>query len=89
MSCNVLFFRWKRDKENKRITQAGKFVLEFVAIQRSDNKSWALPGVSLQLDLYWSQCAISKRIHCVTGAKNLSPKNAFSRQILTHLFNSK
>lgn len=36
--------RWKRDKDNKKITQAGKFVLEFVAIQRTDNKSWALPG---------------------------------------------
>lgn len=40
--CRV---RWKRNSAGV-LTDRGKKVLEFVAIQRKDNDQWAIPGVS-------------------------------------------
>ncbi|KAK3101394.1 hypothetical protein FSP39_003210, partial [Pinctada imbricata] len=36
--------RWKRDDKGQRMRQDGKYMLEFVAIQRKDNNLWSLPG---------------------------------------------
>lgn len=37
--------RWKRDDNNKKVKGAdGKPILQFVAVQRTDNLEWALPG---------------------------------------------
>ncbi|XP_064594682.1 transient receptor potential cation channel subfamily M member-like 2 isoform X2 [Liolophura sinensis] len=36
--------RWKRSADGKQMMEGGKPVLEFVAVQREDNKQWAFPG---------------------------------------------
>lgn len=37
--------RWKRNEKGEKVQKDGKYILEFVAIQRTDNKEWAIPGV--------------------------------------------
>ena len=38
--------RWKRDAQGKLVKDsAGNKILQFVAVKRSDNGQWALPGV--------------------------------------------
>ncbi len=41
--------RWKTDDKGKKVKdpQTKKFILQFVAIQRSDTGEWAIPGVSI------------------------------------------
>ena len=47
----ILFHRWKRDGAGRivfhHIDPEKRPILEFVAIQRSDTKEWAIPGVSV------------------------------------------
>ena len=43
----ILCDRWKRDDKGEPETDGnGKKKLQFIAIQRQDNKEWAIPGVS-------------------------------------------
>ena len=37
--------RWMRSNSKEIVREGGKPVLQFVSIQRSDNKEWAIPGV--------------------------------------------
>ncbi|XP_052253945.1 transient receptor potential cation channel subfamily M member-like 2 isoform X3 [Dreissena polymorpha] len=39
-----LVTRWKMDEGGNRVVQEGKPVMEFVAVLRTDNQQWALPG---------------------------------------------
>lgn len=54
---------------------AGKKVLEFVAIQRRDNSQWAIPGVSL------NYCKPS-RDHSLIRSKGWRPKLQLLLQLL-------
>ena len=38
--------RWKRDSDGGKVEKDGLPVAQFIAVQRRDNKEWALPGVS-------------------------------------------
>ncbi len=38
--------RWRRDGSGERVVRGDRPVLEIVAVQRKDNREWALPGVS-------------------------------------------
>lgn len=46
--------RWKLDDNGKKVKDPNskKFILQFVAIQRSDTNEWAIPGVSAHFYLY-------------------------------------
>jgi hypothetical protein len=46
-AADPIITRWKRDAGNKPVYMEGKKVLEFVAVERTDSKQWALPGVSM------------------------------------------
>ena len=49
ISKTVHVSRWKRDINGDKVYSKGeskKPILEFVSIQRSDTKEWAIPGVS-------------------------------------------
>ncbi|XP_053372803.1 transient receptor potential cation channel subfamily M member-like 2 [Mercenaria mercenaria] len=41
--------RWKKSADGTKVMKEGKPVLEFVAVLRSDNQMWALPGAILPL----------------------------------------
>ena len=43
------------DDNGKRMVEDGKPLLEFVAINRRDNKQWALPGVTIRMQYIKSQ----------------------------------
>ena len=48
-----MVYRWKRDRKTGEIMKvAGKKKLEFLAIQRTDNKEWAIPGVRTSQYMY-------------------------------------
>lgn len=49
-----MVYRWKRDRKTGEIMKvAGKKKLEFLAIQRTDNKEWAIPGVRTSTCTPW------------------------------------
>ena len=54
--CRV---RWKRNSAGV-LTDRGKKVLEFVAIQRKDNDQWAIPGVSADQSKLETQCELDR-----------------------------
>ncbi|XP_060069436.1 ADP-ribose pyrophosphatase, mitochondrial-like isoform X2 [Ylistrum balloti] len=44
-AADPIVTRWLRDVDNKKVKgEDGKDILQFVAVQRSDNKQWAIPG---------------------------------------------
>uniref|UniRef100_UPI0031F5DB14 TRPM2 chanzyme n=1 Tax=Salpingoeca rosetta (strain ATCC 50818 / BSB-021) TaxID=946362 RepID=UPI0031F5DB14 len=43
-AADTVVTRWKRSPDGSILERDGKKVLEFVAIQRQDNKMWAIPG---------------------------------------------
>ncbi|EGD73753.1 nudix-type domain-containing protein 9 isoform b [Salpingoeca rosetta] len=43
-AADTVVTRWKRSSDGSILERDGKKVLEFVAIQRMDNKMWAIPG---------------------------------------------
>ena len=46
-AADLIVTRWKRNILGKReISMSGKPILQFVAIQRTDTKEWAIPGVN-------------------------------------------
>ncbi|XP_052244809.1 transient receptor potential cation channel subfamily M member-like 2 isoform X3 [Dreissena polymorpha] len=47
LAGDPLVSRWKMDEGGNRVVQEGKPVLEFVAVLRTDNQQWALPGAIL------------------------------------------
>ncbi|XP_059176213.1 ADP-ribose pyrophosphatase, mitochondrial-like [Physella acuta] len=43
-AADPIVTRWKRNEKGEKLQKDGKYILEFVAVQRTDNKEWAIPG---------------------------------------------
>lgn len=52
-AADPIITRWKKDNSGNKITHpvSGKHILQFVAIKRKDCGEWAIPGVSIKLDV--------------------------------------
>ena len=50
-AADPIVTRWKRDANGKKVKhESGKYILEFVCIQRRDTKEWAIPGGMVNAD---------------------------------------
>lgn len=52
-AADPIITRWKKNNSGNKITHpvSGKHILQFVAIKRKDCGEWAIPGVSIKLDV--------------------------------------
>jgi hypothetical protein len=51
-AADPIVSRWVRDSQGAVVLTEGNPQLEFVAIERKDNKEWAIPGVSSPLQQF-------------------------------------
>ena len=87
ISNTILTFRWKRDQNSEiQFDKATlKPILQFVAIQRKDNKEWAIPGVwiiLLRQQLHQIYSSLDFKVHLSVIANSHDVETFFETALI-------